>query len=146
MSPRKTGSGGELPRDSPHSGRWPNRACQNWNALATMGPEGIAILTNSMRSGSEWSTMCAIWSLGQHPEAGAQAIPFLIQATSSESEGIACGGIQVLGMLRLDAEHVVPALTNAFNSPKPAVRRDACDALLKFSPRSDPAARTGTSH
>jgi HEAT repeat protein len=116
-------------------------------ALATMGPEGIAILTNSMRPGSEWSTMCAIWSLGQHPEAGAQAIPFLIQATSSESEGIACGAIQVLGMLRLDAENVVPALTNAFNSPKPAVRRDACDALLKFSPRSgsDPAARTGVS-
>jgi len=104
-------------------------------ALATMGPEGIAILTNSMRSGSEWSTMCAIWSLGQHPEAGAQAIPFLIQATSSDSEGIACGAIQVLGMLRLDAEHVVPALTNAFTSPKPAVRRDACDALGKFSQR-----------
>jgi hypothetical protein len=105
-------------------------------ALATMGPEGVAILTNSMQPGTEWSTMCAIWALGQHPEAGAQAIPFLIEATSSPSEGIACGAIQALGLLVPDDDRVRSALTNAFASPRTTVRDDAARALAKLGQRS----------
>jgi len=51
---------------------------------------GVAILTNAVQQ-SEWSGMCAIWALGQHPAAGTNVIPFLIRATSSSSEGTACG-------------------------------------------------------
>jgi HEAT repeat protein len=101
-------------------------------ALATMGPQGIAILTNAVQPGEEWSGMCAIWALGQHPEAGTKAIPFLISATSSASEGTACGAIQVLGMLRADREHVIPALTNALLSRNLSVHTDAVRALGRF--------------
>jgi hypothetical protein len=101
-------------------------------ALATIGSEGIAILTNAVQPQEEWSGMCAIWALGQHPEAGTNVIPFLIGATSSTSEGTACGAIQVLGLFHTDAEHVIPALTNALGSANPSVRRDAARALGQF--------------
>jgi hypothetical protein len=100
-------------------------------ALATIGPQGIEILTNAP-SQNEWSGMCAIWALGQHPSVGTNVIPFLITATASSSEGTACGAIQVLGLFQADGEHVVPALTSALNSPNTAVRRDAAQALGHF--------------
>jgi HEAT repeat protein len=100
-------------------------------ALAGMGPDGIAVLTNAPGR-DEWSGMCAIWALGQHPAAGTNVMPFLISATTSSSEGTACGAIQVLGLFHTDAEHVVPALTNALSSSNAAVRGDAARALGKF--------------
>jgi len=101
--------------------------------LAAVGPEGIEVLTNAVQPQNEWSGMCAIWALGQHSEAGMKAIPFLISATRSASEGTACGAIQVLGLFHTDAEHVIPALTNCLaSSINPAVRRDAARALGQF--------------
>ena len=100
-------------------------------ALATIGPEGIEILTNAP-SQNEWSGMCAIWALGQHPAAGINAIPFLIEAATSSSEGTACGAIQVLGLFQVDGEHVIPALTGALTNGNTAVRRDAARALGQF--------------
>ena len=108
--------------------------------LAAVGPEGVEILTNGVRLGEEWSGMCAIWALGQHPAAGTNVIPFLIGATSSPSEGTACGAIQVLGLFHTDGEHVIPALTNALVSPNPSVRRDAVRALGQFGPQAASAA------
>lgn len=104
-------------------------------ALATIGPEGIAILTNAPQS-NEWSGMCAIWALGQHPEAGTNVVPFLISATSSASEGTACGAIQVLGLFHTDGGKAIPALTAALDSPKPAVKSDAARALGAFGPQA----------
>jgi HEAT repeat protein len=104
-------------------------------ALATVGPEGIEILTNAPQR-DEWSGMCAIWALGQHPSAGTNVIPFLIAATSSGSEGTACGAIQVLGLFHTDAEHVIPALIAALASAKPAVRTDAARSLGAFGPQA----------
>jgi len=101
-------------------------------ALAGIGPDGIAVLTNSIQPTNEWTGMCAIWALGQHPAAGTNVIPFLISATTSSSEGTACGAIQVLGLFHADGEHVIPALKNALNSSNAAVRRDAARALLEF--------------
>lgn len=105
-------------------------------ALAGIGPEGVAVLTNAIQPANEWSGMCAIWALGQHPAAGTNVIPFLISATTSSSEGTACGAIQVLGLFHIDAEHVIPALSNALASPNTAVRRDAASALKELSPGS----------
>lgn len=99
--------------------------------LATVGPEGIEILTNAPQH-DEWSGMCAIWALGQHPSAGTNVIPFLIGATSSGSEGTASGAIQVLGLFHRDGERVVPALIAALASAKPAVRSDAARSLGEF--------------
>jgi HEAT repeat protein len=109
-------------------------------ALAAIGPEGVSILTNAVRPQAEWSGMCAIWALGQRPEAGTNVIPFLISATSSTSEGTACGAIQVLGLFQMDAEHVVPALTRALTSKNSSVSRDAASALGHFGPLAAPAA------
>ena len=93
-------------------------------ALAAVGPEGIEILTNAPQV-NEWSGMCAIWALGQHRPAGTNVIPFLISAASSGSEGTACGAIQVLGLFHTQGELVIPALTAALASARPAVRSDA---------------------
>jgi HEAT repeat protein len=101
-------------------------------ALAGIGPDGIAVLTNSLQPTNEWSGMCAIWALGQHPAAGTNVIPFLISAKTSSSEGTACGAIQVLGLFHVDGEHVIPALTNALSSSNAAVRSDAARALMEF--------------
>jgi HEAT repeat protein len=101
-------------------------------ALAGIGSDGIAVLTNAVQPTNEWSGMCAIWALGQHPTAGTNVIPFLISATTSSSEGTACGAIQVLGLFHVDREHVIPALTNALNSSNAAVRGDAARALADF--------------
>jgi hypothetical protein len=101
-------------------------------ALAGIGPDGIAVLTNAVQPTNEWSGMCAIWALGQHPATGTNAIPFLISATTSSSEGTACGAIQVLGLFQVDGEHVLPALKNALNSSNADVRRDAARALAEF--------------
>jgi hypothetical protein len=100
-------------------------------ALAAIGPDGIAVLTNAPGR-DEWSGMCAIWALGQHPTVGTNVIPFLINATTSSSEGTACGAIQVLGLFHTDAEQVVPALKNALTNSRAAVRNDATNALAKF--------------
>ncbi|HSU54936.1 MAG TPA: HEAT repeat domain-containing protein [Candidatus Dormibacteraeota bacterium] len=99
--------------------------------LSTVGPEGIAILTNAPQH-DEWSGMCAIWALGQHPAAGTNCIPFLVGATTSTSEGTACGAIQVLGMLRCNSEQVVPALAAALSDRRAPVRRDAASALGEY--------------
>ncbi len=109
-------------------------------ALAAVGPEGIAILTNAVGPQAEWSGMCAIWALGQRSETGTNAVPFLIGATSSSSEGTACGAIQVLGLFHTDAEHVVPALTNALGSADHNVRSDAARALGQFGGQAASAA------
>ncbi|SPE53133.1 putative HEAT domain containing protein [Verrucomicrobia bacterium] len=106
--------------------------------LATVGPEGIEILTNAPQA-NEWSGMCAIWALGQHPETGTNAIPFLISATSSSSEGTACGAIQVLGLFHTEGDQVIPALTAALASAKPSVRSDAARALGAFGPQASAA-------
>jgi hypothetical protein len=58
-------------------------------ALAAMGPEGVEILTNSIQWQTDWSSMCAIWALGQHPAAGTNFVPLLITATTSPDEGTA---------------------------------------------------------
>lgn len=105
-------------------------------ALATVGSEGVEILTNAVQPETEWSGMCAIWALGQHPAAGTNVIPFLLSATTSASEGTACGAIQVLGLFHLDGDRVIPVLTHALASPNPAVRRDAAWALGHFGPQA----------
>lgn len=104
-------------------------------ALAGISPDGIAVLTNSLQPTNEWSGMCAIWALGQHPAAGTNVIPFLISATTSSSEGTACGAIQVLGLFHVDPEHVIPALTNALSSSNATVRGDAARSLAEFGVR-----------
>jgi hypothetical protein len=109
-------------------------------ALSVIEPEGINILTNAVRPQTEWSGMCAIWALGQHPATGTNVIPFLIRVTTSPSEGTACGAIQVLGLFHTDAEHVIPALTNALFSTNATVGRDAAHALGQFGPQADAAA------
>jgi hypothetical protein len=100
-------------------------------ALATIGPEGIKILTNAPQV-NEWSGMCAIWALGQHPAVGTNVIPFLISSTSSSSEGTACGAIQVLGLFHTEGHQVIPVLTAALASSNPAIRSDAARALRAF--------------
>ncbi len=104
--------------------------------LAAIGPEGIAILTNAVQPQTEWSGMCAIWALGQHPAAGSNVIPFLIGATSSTSEGTACGAIYVLGLLRTEGEQVLPVLTNALASSNPSVSNAAAWSLGQFGPQA----------
>jgi HEAT repeats len=104
-------------------------------ALAGIGADGIAVLTNSLGR-EEWSGMCAIWALGQHPTVGTNVIPFLINATTSSSEGTACGAIQVLGLFHTDGARVIPALKNALTNSRPDVRRDATNALAKFGPEA----------
>jgi HEAT repeat protein len=80
--------------------------------------------------------MCAIWALGQHPASGTNAIPALLSATASPSEGTSCGAIEVLGLLQTDAEHVVPVLIKALERTNPAVRRDAGRSLARFGPQA----------
>jgi hypothetical protein len=101
-------------------------------ALATIGPEGIAALTNAVQPQTEWSGMCAIWALGQHPEAGTNCIPFLITATTSKSEGTAEGAIEVLGLFHVDAVEVVPALTNLLAGTNSQLSQRAARSLGHF--------------
>jgi HEAT repeat protein len=105
-------------------------------ALAGIGPDGIAVLTNAIQPTNEWSGMCAIWAFGQHPAAGTNVTPFLINATTSSSEGTACGAIQVLGLFHVDGERVIPALKNALTNSSAAVRNDVTNALGKFGPEA----------
>jgi HEAT repeat protein len=106
--------------------------------LAAVGPEGIEILTNAVGPQTEWSGMCAIWALGQHPSAGSNTVPFLIGCASSSSDGTACGAIQVLGLLGTEPELVIPALTNALASRNPSVRNSAAWSLGRFGSRALP--------
>ena len=106
-------------------------------ALAGVGPDALEVLTNAIHT-NEWSGMCAIWALDQHPAVGTNVIPFLISATRSSSEGTACGAIEVLGLFHVDAEHVMPALSNALASPDAAVRDDAARALAQFGVQRTP--------
>jgi len=102
-------------------------------ALSTIGPEGIEILTNAPQL-DEWSGMCAIWALGQHPATGTNVIPFLIKASASGSEGTACGAIRVLGLFHVEGQKVIPALMGALVSANAHVRSDAAHALGAFGP------------
>jgi HEAT repeat protein len=76
--------------------------------------------------------MCAIWALGQHPATGTNCIASLIKATTSPDEGTACGAIEVLGLFHVDAEYVIPALTNALGCNNTAVSHDAAQVLGRF--------------
>jgi hypothetical protein len=108
-------------------------------ALAAIDPEGIEILTNAVQPQTEWSGMCAIWALGQHPAAGARCIPFLIQATASKSEGTAMGAIEVLGLFHADPGHVIPALTNLLASTNAELSQRAARSLGQFGPQASSA-------
>ncbi len=109
-------------------------------AMATIDPEGTGVLTNAVQPATEWSGMCAIWALGQHPATGTNFIPFLISATSSPSEGTACGAIQVLGLFHADAGEVIPALRQALSSTNSSVAGDAARALGQFGTQAASAA------
>ncbi len=111
---------------------WHSSIKESAYALATMGPEGIEALTNSVGPKSEWSGMCAIWALGQHSAAGTNYIPFLIKATTSSSQGAAEGAIEVLGLYHVDAVQVVPALTNFLAGTNTALSERAARALGHF--------------
>jgi len=108
-------------------------------ALATLGPEGAGALTNSVQPQSEWSGMCAIWALGQHPAVGTNYIPFLISATASPSEGTAEGAIEVLGLFHADAGRVVPALTRFLTGTNAELSGRAAVALGRFGRQAAPA-------
>ena len=108
-------------------------------ALAGIGPEGLNILSNAVNKALQpgqlrfqWSGSCALWALGEHPETASNALPFLITTAGSTNQWAASGAIQVLGFLRVDAEHVVPALSNAMNSSDQTIRRDAAWGLKQF--------------
>ncbi len=101
-------------------------------ALATIGPDGVEALTNAVQPATEWSGMCAIWALGQHPEVGTNYIPFLIQATTSRSEGTAEGAIEVLGLFHVDGREVIPALTNFLTGTNPQLSQRAARTLGSF--------------
>lgn len=101
-------------------------------ALASMGPEGVEVLTNSVQPASEWSGMCAIWALGQHPAVGTNYIPFLIKSTTSRSQGTAEGAIEVLGLFHENPAQVIPALTNILAGTNAALSERAARALGKF--------------
>jgi hypothetical protein len=115
-----------------HTNFWHSSIKEAAYALAAMDPEGLEILTNCIQKQADWSSMCAIWALGQHPATGTNCIASLIKATTSQDEGTACGAIQVLGLFHADAEHVIPALTNALVSNNTAVSHDAVQALGRF--------------
>jgi len=107
--------------------------------LAAIGPGGVYVLSNAVHKalqpgqlGMQWSGMCALWGLGEHPETASNALPFLISNVASTNQWAASGAIQVLGFIRADAEHVVPALSNALNSSDQTIRRDAAWALKEF--------------
>jgi HEAT repeats len=117
-----------------YSNCWHSSIKEAAYALSALGPEGLAILTNAppVIGWHEWSDMCAIWALGQHPATGTNVIPFLVEATHSLSEGTSCGAIQVLGLFHTEPDIVVPALTAALVSANPNVRNDAARALAAF--------------
>jgi HEAT repeat protein len=108
-------------------------------ALAAMGPEGADILTNAVQPQTEWSGMCAIWALGQHPATGTNYIPFLLTVTTSKSEGMASGALQVLGLFHSDAEHVIPALTNVLAGTNSELSQCAARALGQFGRQASSA-------
>ena len=58
-------------------------------------------------------------------------IPVLIKASAAAGEATACGAIEVLALFRVDAEHVIPALTNtmAGNNPTVASRELSASGL-----------------
>lgn len=111
---------------------WHSSIKESAYALAAISPEGIEILTNAVQTNNEWSGMCAIWALGQHPDTGTNCIPFLIQCTSSSSKGTAQGAIEVLGLFHTDAAHVIPVLTNLLSNPDMELSKRAANSLGRF--------------
>lgn len=105
-------------------------------ALAAIGPEGAAVLTNAVSPASEWSGMCAIWALGQHPATGTNYLPFFINLTASKSEGTVEGAIDVLGLFHTDAGQVIPVLTNILAGTNYQLRWRAAHALGEFGPQA----------
>ena len=109
-------------------------------ALSTIGPEGVEVLTNAVQPQTEWSGMCAIWALGQHPEVGTNDIPFFIKAAKSSSEGTAEGAIEVLGLFHTDPGQVIPALTNILTGKNAQLSQRAARSLAQFGPQAAAAA------
>jgi hypothetical protein len=108
-------------------------------ALSTIGPEGVDVLTNSVQPQTEWSGMCAIWALGQHPVTGTNYIPFLIASTTSKSEGTAEGAIEVLGLYHVDPGQVVPVLTNILAGTNPELAQRAARSLGQYGQQATSA-------
>lgn len=115
---------------------WHSSIKESAYALAAIRPEGIDILTNSIQTNNEWSGMCAIWALGQHPDTGTNCIPFLIQCTKSSSQGTAEGAIEVLGLFHTEAAQVVPVLTNLLTSPNTQLSTRAAISLGRFGKKA----------
>jgi len=93
--------------------------------LAGMGPAGIAALTNFAPSPNSWQQICAVWAIGQHPQASTNLIPWLLGLATNRPPGPGGGypaELWALGEIHSDASHVVPwliaELSNT-NSPAP---------------------------
>jgi hypothetical protein len=104
------------------------------SALAGIGPEGWAVLTQTLSSSNSWSTVCASWALGSHRVSVPGTVVALIgQVTNTTPGGSAALAEWALGEIGQDSEQVIPVLINSIQSSSASdVRWSAAEALGKF--------------
>jgi hypothetical protein len=108
-------------------------------ALSGMGPEGIlplmTILTNATSSSFDWSQLCAVWALGQTPEAGRTAIPQLLALLQDKDANIRMGVVWTLEQVHTNEEVIVPALAAQLSDTGFNVRSMTEEALTAYGIR-----------
>ena len=113
------------------------------DALGCLGVAGLPALTEAMTNSAPRLRLHAIRALSRVRELGANAeavIPPLILRAQDVYGDIAAAAVQTLGRLDGHAEVVVPALTNAFQSPNREARFWAVRSFLLWLPQEAPRA------
>jgi hypothetical protein len=98
-------------------------------ALAGIAPEGHDALVELVNSNG-WSGTCAIWGLASHHvRVPPKVIESLMRNLTNNLGGDGAISAWALGELQQDPEHVIPALTRAFNSKDFGTRWGAAKGL-----------------
>jgi HEAT repeat protein len=102
-------------------------------ALAGIGPEGWAVLTQALTNKNGWTTICAAWALGNHRATVPGTVAALIGQVTNSTGGSAALTEWALAEIGQDSEVVVPVLIHSLQSSSANdVRWSAAQALGKF--------------
>ncbi|MDB6024651.1 MAG: repeat-containing protein [Verrucomicrobiales bacterium] len=107
--------------------------------LGGIGPKGISLLTNCVRITNSWGSMCAIWSLGQHPAAATNMVPYLLKMSRGKDENVAYSSVWALGEIHTDPDIAVPALIRLLRDPRKHVAGFAAGTLGRYGAKAKAA-------
>jgi len=103
-------------------------------ALAAMGPQNIASLTNMFTNPNKWARQRTAEAFFMADYDTEPAVPALLQAVDDADPGVRGAAAQALGQVHKQLDVILPALLKNLRDPEASVRWSTADAMGRLGP------------